>query len=1373
MSPAPDPTPAELTWVRSGKLGNPAALREILDSLRSARDFLQIVDPLAQGLATVAEIEAWLVTVFQALSTPRALGLVLAELLMAWVAEYLTDGAYFIQHGNLRELLNRTGTMGFIEGAEQYLEDDDLSRRAAKQGERSQWLQFGPEAEEDGGAFQAYRQIPQLIDAQLDLRTRQFLRSATDAFQDTPFNSFDEWLSPILAAFYDPGDPHKPVVFDADKVGGFLFAVQGEDPIAVYDAWVTLKNLIFDIVENDLDFSDVWEDAYENLGLDTISQWELTDSLQWNGINSRLRPHLVPRYSSSPDFYRASTADLMPMLGNLLLDLTNLAEFAGLPFPENFSLLAIAQKLADKIRKYLSVLDALIEALTRVADILDLADVWRLAVPAETGGIDGLVERIKNAHRDDIVRVTWGTLEKVLDPNDGVPSLQEYAYGRIVSLPADTTGIPEYTALGDPEVGDWLLGSDLSDLGDAFTAAARTGFSYADLKVWRAGDTLRESRAEKLREAFPAFAFGPPGNLLIYGFGVFLVEGALYRLLSSLFGPDTDDWNEYLCDGPVAGTSVADFMDTVADASSTNVASGSLPPRPGAQAPGTGPSGGFADASQDAPSGGADATGAVSDGAVAVTSPAAPSGDRILGRLDRYGAARSVDVQGRCIGQVPDNSPRKVYAHSQELVALGQNSMPLGASGAWTGSRPSLVTAACRPPHAPIPRAEGQNSHEGLEALAFDVGAAGAFGSPLPQAATALADVTIHPGGHRVHSPTLSAGLTAAGFPAGPGYTVWGLDLGLLYPDGVVRYVRTLIVGHDAGLDLAYVSPALPNGVQLSATSPVDSAVWFAQDELVWQILPGRPAPEGDDVATSCPAVTFDIAAAFQKRASVRSGTLSDACPTTLQAQSCKHLVDVDSRGWGNWQELTLQTGSDGLSLEYVSGPGGGDSTREAYDPDGWPPSDVLLDGTFSATELLEARPALEASKWRAAADADGAVVAHVHAPAPAAVYDQEHSDPALHEHWRLLSSCAPRYAMIGLGEPGDPDTPMVLARPSHWSHLLVKTAAGPWVRVELTDLSSGAPPDDVLDRTGNPGEISWKVLIDAAVLAAYPGGRWALVVNSGPNTGIADEGTYGVQRPLAWWVPFIRRVAGDDDVYEEGDRLLVSCGPHARAGAGTPHGAFGGADPAQVGSIWYQTLPRTGSIHLRPRQDQRGGAVQVIWVCSRDSWCWPRGEHLLVGGSSHRVVVEATDIGLSYHLDERDLFSGVWVRRLTVDDGPALRDQKLALVMQSIPASNQLDVLVSEYSSGAWAQRQLGSVVIVDVDPYPLVRSLTGLKEAGGTWQIGHNQWSRSITETSVVLPWTFVGGLLPGLPAAGLERVTYTEVSSDGPDAVLDLYR
>jgi hypothetical protein len=219
----------------------------------------------------------------------------------------------------------------------------------------------------------------------------------------------------------------------------------------------------------------------------------------------------------------------------------------------------------------------------------------------------------------------------------------------------------------------------------------------------------------------------------------------------------------------------------------------------------------------------------------------------------------------------------------------------------------------------------------------------------------------------------------------------------------------------------------------------------------------------------------------------------------------------------------------------------------------------------------------------------------------------------------------------------------------------------------------------------------------------------------------------------------------------------------------------FGGADPVDSGSIWYETLPKTGKISLRPEANLRAGGVALEVVTARSTWCYPIGTFEVLKGSGHRVLLAVGDVGLTWTLEERTVATApVWFVRTSVTTGHFEAHVHLGIVIDALPSLSKMDLLISTFSSSTWTSQGISQVTVATSDPNPTVRTLEGLKEAGGTWRMGRPSWRGSIMDTGVRLPWeTDDAGVLCGLPPCGFVQVLYKPLSVDVPEEMLDLYR
>jgi len=1315
--------------------------------LRATRDYLQVVDPLAQGLATVAEIEARVVEIFQALSIQRSAGLLLAEALLELVGPYLTDGAYFIQHGNLREVMERTGVAPHIEGYDAYINAYRTEDLADLEGENSSFVQFGPDSD-GSGPFESYRRYPDIIRGQVDARVRQLQRFPQDALSDEEFNSFDEWLYPLIAAFHDPGDPLRPQTAGEDEMGGVLIAVQSTDPDEAYQAYQKLKGLFYELKEDELVFTDLSEDLAEDLGWDTISQWELKESLQWNSIQSNLRQHLILRYSTSPDFQRVSTADLLPALGDFLLDASNLAEFAGLPFPENFSLLNVANLLADKVRNLLLLLDRSIELLTKVSDILSLTGVWRLWLPPEEGGVSRIIERIHAAPKDDTVRLTHGTTLESVSP-EGSPLLTSFSWGRITSIPDDPAGTTGYVA---QDVGDWMLDEELASLAANFTTDGKTGFEYSAPKVYRSGELMRRSHANKLKAAFAGVEFASPGNMFIYGVGIFFVKGALGRLLEGLFGPEEVDWAEWLGEGPPALPILDGFL---ADVSARPVNSPGMITPSLAQGSGDDVRSDFGgpDSEQDQVGG-------------------APEGAQSIGRVDRHGSSRSFEVEHRAWVSTADNALQRVWLRGESLISLGGATMALGEEPrTWGVSDGRLVPTLWQghPPHGPVPYSEAQSAYEGLAVEAYTVGPVGSLGNvSLPLTGYSAIAIEINPGGTSVTSADLVTQLAALSFPTGNEDARWYLDLEVSYAeDSVLRYCR-VEVEQVVGVDQVWVYPALPCAPLLTSNVP-SRAILHVKDTPTLTLLPDVPGDDADVGAADAHGVVFDIASSWFKRSGARTYLLNSELPLTLQAISGHHIVDVDTEGWGNIVPVALEpvglTGKISVeSGEYGPGP------IDLRSSESWPGGHGAARDATVEDEEVSLTPFETSSRWSSAVAASNPFTSYASRPVLADTYDPPFEKHATNQHWKVLSVCASRMVRIPCGDVGD--IANVYLRPSQWDYLLFKD--GDTYHREKLDLLVSVP-DDVAGQSVVSDRFSWEAELDAGALAAFSGESWFIVADIGAATDVGGaEVAYGRSRPWAMFVPWGHRSAVSADKVEEGDELAVSCGPSCRLGVPSAWSLpFGGTDPASTPSILTEPIAVANGSLAGSLRANKAGLIALTFTSGQSGWTWPRGNYYFLEGRTHRVILNAGDTELTWLYQEIDLEDLSWNTRMEVVTKHPAKEDKWVIVLQSFPITGRMDLLISEWDGAAWVEVSSETVTVLPDDDHPAVYPLQGMISGSGGWRVGRSARESSILSNVVRLLWDTNDSYHAGTPPIGYGGMTFVQVDVESPTEILNSYR
>lgn len=484
-----------IRWCRSSRIAAPEPLVLIRNALGVANNFISAVDPIAKYLEYYAIAQRYIDDASTFLSAERLIAESAALGIREQVQDVLTDNGYFIQYSNFRQLVDRFGVGALVDSTEASLdayENEDLSRIP---GVRST---FPPRQQVTGGRVgslfvnsSGFREIR-------ESKSRRAVYSALDLAQGDRFESFESWLLPVLEAFYDVGDDQRPRWSPDDKVGGIIFTVEGSNLTEVQDRYKRLIGLFSnlsaptllpalnfkDILDSELiqNISDI-RDARDAGKINQAEQiWRLANLFQTQALQPVFFEDLGTRtFTTSPDFLRAGTADLIPLLGRLYDLLDILAGLISPTLPFSFSLDKLAQSQTAFLAQLIEGLQNAEELLQSIIDIFELAGVSRLYVPLEKRTTNELVQEIYEATptRNDLVRV----------------------YNNDVG--AQFGGLPLFP-----------------------------------------GQLINQSQADDLVRNYPGLQIGPPGNVLVAGVGIFYTEGPLARLIESFFAPKAEDFDE-------------------------------------------------------------------------------------------------------------------------------------------------------------------------------------------------------------------------------------------------------------------------------------------------------------------------------------------------------------------------------------------------------------------------------------------------------------------------------------------------------------------------------------------------------------------------------------------------------------------------------------------------------------------------------------------------------------------------------------------------------------------------------------------------------------------------------------------------------------
>jgi hypothetical protein len=1320
-----------LVWVRSHRVGNPEELVALVDVLRQVQTYLEALDPALRLVATAAEVEARVAQILQLASTPRALGLALAELLLAFLEPYLTDGVYVLTHTNLRHLTEKIGVLPFLPWAQDYLAQADQDHLASPQEEYSSFLNFGPELldpEEENPLFVAYRSYPAVISGQFDLRERALVGQLTSLAGNTQaFSSFAQWRDELCAAFYDSADPLRPVAAPRDKLGGIILAVAGQDPNAVIETFDKLRGLLTQTVSSWTDFTDVSSALAQKLPgeLPDLPQ-TLKDSLQWTGLQAFLQPYLVRRFSTNPDFMRLSTADALPALRGMILDASNLANFAGVPFPASLGLLDAAELMAKRIELFQQSLEQTVALLTVVMSILDTAGVYRLAIPFDTGGVDGLVTRIREAELDEDVRLTSSSVHILVQPPN-LPTITETKLGQITALPDNAS---DWEGYRDEAVGSFQTQERLQEMEEGFLVHSAPGFEYSAPQVYRKGHVMRRSDALALSAAFPAVGFTNIGDMAVAGLGFFFVEGALGRFFMALFSPQDSDIQEWSAFGPAALLDPQNFLSSLSLAplpqGDIALPSGSNPRVPNTLAP--------------LPQGNPFEAGSGAEVAL-------PPATQISTQLCRWGATRSYNPQTKSLHSISPTQPRNLVPDA--TVTMGDHTMPYELNSYFvSGAIDNAVTledlpalsdlTSIRPVNAvaSLPcQSQTQSStqvpalgyrfivdshtREIIELSDYVLFGGGAF--LRVNTMDLLVDmwdtfVTLNEEPDNTMVLTIDAVMSKSVSYGGPGLVIFRTRLDKIFEEGIFSYFA--------------LTPALPmpplydhSSLKLLAQLQDDPVV------LLYGTKPhapiGNAAYEPDEVP-----LHMGLLACFQKTNQIRTEAPEEGCAAFLQTNVHGHAYSSDTTWWGS-QSFLVATNEDRASLLLSASDAEIDQS-------------TLMSVSFPASVRLlsKAGPVAENQDLGALPLSEARVVA-------TCAYDNDHLftvfNPdqeiravctSLGEDWRAFTSVLPPYVLIGLGVLGSEISDFVdiahfvtRVHPIYWYSVFVETSPGVFEDWEQPYF----PVSNECELT--PGtRLGYALNFTESFLATYRGKNIALLCNApAPDP---DAPIYSKAHGL--FVPFSLTDSREFTPFQENDRLLLDPGPHGRQGQGVQGCALlSSTDPAQVYEELTYHLPFTKDLDLRPL-DEQGCGIRTRFVMGLNSW------DMITRGSNCQLFRGATwRAEIRYGID---YFYVAFIRQ-EQDSTAWFTEPTLILNLPHMPVGTQVVInfmtqpATGTVAASVWAKTPLeaapvlrGTANLSSVTVYPCC----GLQEGGGSWRIGATVLKRTGQFEATCDPYT-----------------------------------
>jgi len=514
---------SNLQWDQAGgNIGNPAALGTVISGLQQARDALEAARVPAQIVATLVEIQYWLDLAMTLASGSRVIGLALGQILIDLVRPYLSDGAYILSHTNVADVIQQRGLRTLLQhGQDPFATSGEPPPYA---GDVFTDTQSRLTAGVRGG-FAFARQVQR---AGGPLSRNPAVREILSTLAEEPQQNFDVWLQDFLEAFYDEADPLRPVLYASDgpltpgqrfevgpaEFGGYIFTVETLDPTVLFRTLSQLRDLF-------RTSSPTFINPISVIPLDDGEEYDWRRDLANFAMFRGPARERIRMVSSTPDFQRLSTADLMPLVDRFANLLNFAAGFVGPPLLLNVNLDAVIQAITETFLRILRALDLILSTLTQFQMLLSIPGVSILRIPLSRQGVDDFTASIlaASATRDDLVRVTATP-----------PLFREQA--------VDDPTVENPTELA-------IAGTDIAfanQMVDSFRRTWATGRLVRDRRVEEIhgsyvgrGSILRRSEAQRIAAAVPEFQFGPVENLLVGGIGVFYQRGPLSQFLDGLF----------------------------------------------------------------------------------------------------------------------------------------------------------------------------------------------------------------------------------------------------------------------------------------------------------------------------------------------------------------------------------------------------------------------------------------------------------------------------------------------------------------------------------------------------------------------------------------------------------------------------------------------------------------------------------------------------------------------------------------------------------------------------------------------------------------------------------------------------------------------
>ena len=1223
-------------------MASPEALQPFVVVLQALDTVMAAYSANIRVLEAIAEGEALIRAAFESLSARLAAGLVFQEAVSELVGAYLTDSAHLLFHSNLRRMIDSYGIAPYL--------DDALSR-----------------AEVTNDPFPTQFPLPYSaawFRTQADRLGSSTLRGLE---QPPPESGFAGWQAEVVDAFYDRGDFQRPAFPDSYEAGALLITVQAVDPKELFDKFSGLIRLLT---------KKPAELVLPRISRFVSDMWNSIDMWQYGSMATAqyIRPHLTAgSWSTSPDFVRVGTQDLIPLIGDVMLDFRGASAAFSVDPPSSKALEDFARGLGEFVERFERVYGQMLASLNTVVALMSQPGFSRLWIPVEAGGSERIVQEILAAEstRKDVQRVVDG----------GLTGASGHERGAFITY-------------------EQAIAAQTLDASFRFKPAENMLVAGAVI-VLNKGPlaTLIESAfAPKQEDRDESDGIGPPA----FAGDLFEASALAVRTISAA-GLPSSDWQD-----------------------SRTI----IPTRRGGRNPtDQEPSWVEAPIVQESPVGPTQRPG----GSVAVRSrqpraTAFRSRDGVALQIVRPGATRNTVL--RRDGSTTEAPVLGAETRPADLTAATVMSL-VSPTTAPTVTAPGIPWACfgSRAPVGEAPPAAEEVPQSMLPMSALTRGWEAYDQVPV------VVDVDVEPGTGAFTSVALDAlvvgtygyaGMAAHMLDLTPAKKPWWLDLvvewttydpgGSTTRSAAVR-VQVMEVLGAPGATRFTTSPALPSYPVVAASAYSDGIVWAGQALGLPAGLEARTGTGGraDFVEQQASGVSFESLASWRR---ALSDEPDEGLLPTLQAHALGVLVDSDTGQVGRRRAAILarKTNSGLPGLVYLSAT---HPTLGAWEPVHAThplPSSALAtaEELFTGDDFRPAPLRATGGAWGRAAD-PVSFPYYVLSPEGTAggVTAEDYLSsrlPELVEDSRLLSTHVLSAFRVGLGVVSGATVSVPPAAPASTATIVTLDAAsGIWTA-----------HTDAVDPAALDGGTA---IPTPAFAAAYAGVPWAVDLTWDTLTGAVVG---------AALLPTVRRTAQANALYDGkqpvdpgiADAFLTNPGAaiEARYGAGASGDSIFSVSGRADGETAWVDLPQLLGTSRRTEEEQ--GYSATLTFIPMQEWVGRGSTWTLLETASHLLVVRS---GGPCFLEvfEKDLLSSDIVRRTSVaipDPVPGRRYQA-AMSVEPFTATvkgiwRQADDDTSEEVTYSDVAADTQIVGVADAYPYP--RALDGYPLTGATIRVG-----------------------------------------------------